>query len=72
MTHGFNCCETRTEMSIVSKIFKLEYLILHLCISYKKDKERISRFLTCKFFLSLVCWIDNNLSAGCDFKWIVP
>lgn len=68
-----SCCVTRTEMSIVSEIFKLEYLILHLCISYKKkDKGRISRFLTCKFFLSLVCWIDNNLSADCDFKWIVP
>lgn len=46
------CCVTRTETSIVSKIFKLEYLILHLCISYKKDKGCISWFLTCRFFLS--------------------
>lgn len=27
---------------------------------------------SCKFFLSLVCWIDYNLSADCDFKLIVP
>lgn len=29
----------RTKMYIVNQIFKLEYLILHLCISLKKIKD---------------------------------
>lgn len=61
-------------MYMVNKIFKLEYLILHLRISLKKKKDKgcISQFLTLVNFLSLVCWIDHNLSAGCVFKLIVP
>lgn len=55
--HGIYCCITRTKMYIVNKIFKLEYLILHLCISYKKDKGCISQFLTLvNFFVS--CLLD--------------
>lgn len=74
MKHGIYCCVIRTKMYIVNKIFKLEYLILFCtyALVQKKDKGCISEFLTLVIFLSLVCWIDYNLSADCDFKLIVP